>query len=256
MRLLIKFGYIGWLFTGYQTGNGERSVEDSILKVLRSNHLADTIHSAARTDRSVSALSNAFAIDTTERPSKVLGILNSSIHGMLFHSYAEVSDDFNPRYCDYKVYRYTLPDEEAGPFLKEALRKFRGNHDFTNFCKMDERNPVRTISSIQVRKKGGMITVDFKARSFLWNQIRTIMAYGVDNSYEVTGKDPFSLGSRYGRLLEPEPLILTEMVYEDVEFKPALSLSKIRQFKTRLRRSDIKNSILSNFSDLLEFKGK
>ena len=256
MRLLIKFGYIGWLFTGYQTGNGERSVEDTILKVLRSNKLAEMIHSAARTDRGVSALSNAFAIDTTDRPSKVLGILNSSIQGMLFHSYAEVPDDFNPRYCDYKVYRYVIPAEESGPYLKEALRKFRGRHDFSNFCKKDERNPVRAIRSIQVRRRGGMITVDFKARSFLWNQIRTIMAYGVDNSHEITEADPFSLDSRYGRLLEPESLILYEMVYENVEFETALSLSKIRQFKSCLRTYDIRNSILGNFAGILETKGK
>ncbi len=256
MRLLIQFGYIGWLFTGYQTGNGERSIEDSILKVLRVNNLAEAIHSAARTDRDVSAISNSFAVDTTEKPSKVLGILNSSIKGMIFHSFAEVPDDFNPRHCDYKVYRYTIPAQEAGPYLKESLKKFTGQHDFSNFCKKDERNPIRTIRSIRVRKKGGMITVDFKARSFLWNQIRTIMAYGVDHSHQISQGDPFSIDARYGRLLEPEPLILTEMVYENVEFKPALTLSKIRQFNSRLRQTEIMNSILGNFAELLECKGK
>lgn len=252
VRLLIKFGYIGWLYSGYQTGNGERSVEDTILKTLRKNNLAEMVHSAARTDRNVSAISNAFAIDTEELPSKVLGILNSSIDGMIFHSVAEVDVEYNPRHCDYKVYRYTLQEQEAGPYLKSVLMKFKGKHDFRHFCKMDERNPVRTINAIKVGKKNGVITVDFKARSFLWNQIRTILAYAVDKSFKEVSEDPFERDSRYGRLLDPEPLMLLEMIYKGVEFEPALSLSKIKQFQQVIMESRIKNSILSQFSSLLE----
>lgn len=256
MRLLIKFGYIGWLYTGYQAGNGERSVEDTILKALRKNGLSEMIHSAARTDRGVSAVSNAFAVDTDERPSKVLGILNSSIDGMIFHSYAEVPPDFNPRHCDYKVYKYTLPEGEAGPYLREALAKFRGTHDFRHFCKMDERNPVRTIRSLHAGKRNGMLMVDFKSRSFLWNQIRTIMAYAVEHSWVPIQPDPFERTSRYGKLLEPEPLVLMEMVYRGVEFNPILGFAKIGQFNSRIRDFSIRSSILGSFREVLENKSK
>lgn len=255
MRLLVKFGYIGWLYSGYQTGNGERSVEDTILKVLRQNNIADVIHSAARTDRGVSAISNAFAVDTEQKVSKVTGLLNSSINGMIFHSYAEVEENFNPRHCDYKIYRYTLPKEELGPYLKQALAGFRGKHDFRHFCKMDERNPIRTIRSIKIAAKNNLVTVDFKATSFLWNQIRTIMAYAVDHSYEPVTRDPFDRDSRYGRLLDPESLLLFEMVYKDVNFKPALSTSKIKQFQAKIRESRLRDSVLKSFSSNLE-KGK
>lgn len=256
MRLLIKFGYIGWLYTGYQSGNGERSVEDTILKILRKNALSEMIHSAARTDRGVSAVSNAFTVDTDERPSKVLGILNSSIDGMMFHSYAEVPPDFNARHCDYKVYRYTIPEGEAGPYLREVLGKFRGRHDFRHFCKMDERNPVRTIRSLQVRRRNGMIMADFKSRSFLWNQIRTIMAYGVEHSNEPVQEDPFERTSRYGKLLEPEPLVLMEMVYKDIDFIPALGFAKIGQFNSKIRDISVRSSILGSFRGVLENKSK
>lgn len=256
MRLLIKFGYIGWLYTGYQAGNGKRSIEDTILGVIRKNGLADMLHSAARTDRGVSAVSNAFAIDTDERASKVLGILNSSIDGMIFHTYAEVPDDFNPRHCDYKVYRYTLPENEAGPYIKQALGKFRGRHDFRHFCKMDERNPVRTIRAIRARKRNGMLMVDFKSRSFLWNQIRTIMAYAVDHSVEPLEEDPFERTSRYSRLLEPEPLVLMEMVYRDVLFNPSLGFAKIGQFNSKIRDFSIRNSVMRSFRDVLDSKSK
>lgn len=252
LRLLVKFGYIGWLYTGYQTGNGNRSVEDTILEVLRKKGISDGLHSAARTDRSVSAISNAIAIDTSERPSKVMGILNSSIPGMLFHSYAIVDDDFNPRHCDFKIYRYIIPEEEAGPYLRRSLALFRGRHDFSNFCKLDERNPVRTIRSIRVSRKEGMISVDFKSRSFLWNQIRTIMAYALDHSFSQDQEDPFSLKERYGRLLDPEALLLQEMVYDGVEFRQMLSLSKIRQFQRDMKKSRIRNRVLDSFGSAMQ----
>ncbi len=256
LRLLIKFGYVGWLYTGYQAGNGDRSVEDTILKTLRKNSLADMIHSAARTDRGVSATSNAFAVDTEERPSKVLGILNSSIDGMMFHSYAEVPHDFNPRHCEYKVYRYTIPEDEVGPYIRDSLGKFRGRHDFRHFCKMDERNPIRTIRALQVRRKNGMLMVDFKSRSFLWNQIRTIMAYAVEHSMEPSEEDPFERTSRYGKLLEPEPLVLLKMVYSDLEFTSGISLSKRRQFHEKIRSISVRSSIMSSFRDVMANENK
>lgn len=251
LRILIKFGYIGWNFTGYQTGNGNRSVEDAIIEVLRKTGISEMVHSAARTDRRVSAISNTIAIDTSERASKVLGILNSSIDDMIFHSYAIVPDDFNPRHCDYKTYRYFIPETEAGENLKAALSKFRGRHDFRNFCRMDERNPVRTIRSIRVRKTSGMVTVDFKSRSFLWNQIRTIMAYAVDHSHSLMQEDPFQVEKRYPRLLPPEQLVLLDMVYDGVEFSQLVSLSKKRQFTKLIRDFVIKDRILQSFNQLL-----
>lgn len=256
MRLLIKFGYLGWEYTGYQTGNGERSVEDTILKVLRQSDLAQSLHSAARTDRGVSAASSAFAIDTEERPSKVMGILNSSIHGMIFHSYAMVGDEFNPRHCDYKTYRYMARRNAVGPHLKRALAPFRGTHDFRNFCKMDERNPVRTIRSIRVTSRKEMIYVDFTARSFLWNQIRTIMAFVMDQSHNEMPEDPFSLTKRYPGIAPPEPLILLDIIYEGIEFRPQVSLSKKRAYGEELDRISLRNHIMRSFEGIMEESGK
>lgn len=251
LRLLIKFGYPGWEFTGYQTGNGKRSVEDTILEVMKRRGLSESLHSAARTDRGVSAVSNAFAVDTTERPSKVLGILNSSIDTMIFHSVASVPDDFNPRHCDYKIYQYLVRKDEVGPYFRESLKPFRGRHDFRNFCKMDERNPVRTIRSLRITKRSGMIYVDFKARSFLWNQIRTIMAYARDHSFSPSADDPFSITGRYPAIMDPEPLLLLDMVYPDVDFRPALSTSKKRSYREILDRFNLRNHVMGSFSGIM-----
>lgn len=250
MRILIKFGYFGWQFTGFQRGNGENSIEDSILKVLEKEKISGNIQCAARTDRGVSAVSNAFAVDTERKPSMVLGILNGKIPGMVFHSYANVDEGFNPRHCDFKTYRYIIRKDDAGPYLKQALRLFRGQHDFRNFCKMDERNPIRTIRSISVSSRGNRIFVDYTARSFLWNQIRSITAYALEQSHSKKQEDPFLLVEKYPKLTDPEGLILMDMVYEGVSFHDGISISKRKQLNGLFRQHYLRNDVMGNFAFL------
>ncbi len=252
LRLIIKYGYFGWQFTGFQRGNGNNSVEDSILRVLEKAGISDKIQSAARTDRNVSAISNAFAVDTVSKPTMVMGILNGKIPGMVFHSYAIVEDDFNPRHCDYKTYRYIIHKDQAGPYLRDALKPFRGKHDFRNFCKMDERNPIRTIRSISVNRKGDRIFIDYKARSFLWNQIRSITSYALEHSFSETQEDPFSLKEKYPKLMDPEGLILLDMVYEDIEFIEYIPVSKKKYLETLFQRENMRHEIMKNFMSLIK----
>ncbi len=250
MRLLIKFGYFGWQFTGFQRGNGVNSIEDCILSVLNREKISDNIQCAARTDRGVSAVSNAFVVDTDRKPSMVLGLLNGKIPDMAFHSYAMVNESFNPRHCDYKTYRYLIQKDEAGPFLRQALKPFRGQHDYRNFCRMDGRNPVRTIRSISIGSRGNRIYIDYKARSFLWNQIRSITAYALEQSFSEKQPDPFSLSEKYPRLMDPEGLILKDMVYEEIDFTEGISISKKKQFKSMLLQQKLRTDVMENFAFL------
>ncbi len=253
MRLFIKFGYLGWLFTGYQSSNGNSNVEDTILKVLRERKIADSLNSAARTDRNVSAIGNVIALNSEEKPEKILGILNSSIDGMIFHQHAEVAEDANPRHCDFKIYRYIIPgDTDIGPKFKPVLRSFVGTHDFSSFCRVDNRNTSRSIKSIVVKKARDAVYVDFVAGSFLWNQIRTIMAYAIDHSFDETLEDPFQLRERYPKLVRPEPLILIDIEYSGLSFKTYSSKSKNADFRSRLMEISMKNQVLSQFASQLK----
>lgn len=251
MHLLIKFGYLGWQFTGFQRGNGDNSIEDTILRVLMKSGISEEIHCGARTDRGVSAISNALTMETDKSPSMVMGILNGKISGMVFHSYSIVPEGFNPRHCDYKTYRYILRKEQVGPYIRKSLKPFRGQHDFRNFCKMDHRNPVRKIRSIAVGRTGDRVFIDYKARSFLWNQIRSITAYAVEHSFNEEQVDPFSLTEKYPGLLDPEGLLLIDMVYEGLQFKNEVSVSKKKQFNSLINRYDLRNEMVNSFSNLL-----
>ena len=223
MGLLIKFSYDGSRYSGFQRGNGENNVEGNILSVLKEQQIADDIHTAARTDKGVSAVSNAFCVITDQDPVKVLGILNARIPGMLFHSWSYVRDDFNPRHCDQKLYSYAVVT--PGKDLERSVMKFEGRHDFMSFCRKDQRNPVRTIDRIEVVRAEYGSQVLFYAKSFVWEQIRSIMGYVLKNPDPE--EDPYSTpGPR--SVAPPEPLILQDITYKGLKFTHSVSSSKKR----------------------------
>ena len=66
-RLLVGFSYDGSLFTGFQRGNGNRSVEDEIQNCMDQFSLGINLRCASRTDRNVSALNNFLTLDFSGR---------------------------------------------------------------------------------------------------------------------------------------------------------------------------------------------
>ncbi len=176
--LLLKFSYIGWMFESYSIQPGKKTVEGSIINVLKKFNISDKILSSSRTDRNVSALGNVIGIKTNQRPEKIAGILNSNLQGIYSHSYAIVEDDFNPRWAKKRWYRYFWPyNGENINEIREKSKYLIGEHDFSGFSRMDGRNPVRKIYEIDVKVENNMIVFDMIGESFLWNMVRRIVGY-------------------------------------------------------------------------------
>ena len=223
----IKFSYIGFMFSGFQRGNGENSVEDSIIRCLEKNSLPSEIHSAARTDRGVSAVGNVFSMESDESILKIMGILNSGIKNCVFHSYAGVEPGSNPRHNKMKQYRYFLPGIQESVLFDRFIAKFRDEHDFSGFCRRDHRNPVRTIKDIRTSWENGYGAVDFYGKSFVWNQIRSIVGFTLKNFNE-QDIDPFREGVKNSYIAPAENLVLMDITYEGIEFKRVMNRSKER----------------------------
>jgi tRNA pseudouridine38-40 synthase len=233
MGYAFKFAYEGTKFTGFQKGNGLRSVEDTVMGRLRSGGIDVTIRTAARTDRGVSALSNVMYLDSEEKPEKLAGIINSGGDDIMFHSYAMVGHDFRPRHCDMKVYRYVLPWEVAGrPHFIDIIKRFVGTHDFSHFSRTDGRNPVRSVEEIEFKKSGDIAYIDFYAQSFLWNQIRSMIAFADHFSLIDPSIDPFQIKDRFPNLAEPRHLILMDIFYSGINFIPL----RMRKFARKTRK--------------------
>lgn len=251
MHYLFKFGYDGRVFTGFQRGNGRRSVEDSIMEVLASFGISDGFRSAARTDRGVSAAGNAIKLESSMGPGDIAGILNSRLQDMFFHSCAEVDGNFRVRFSSMKHYRYIIHDEITDPGgFSSILMGFRGTHDFSLFSRNDERSPLRTVSDIKVSRDGSITVVDVYGPNFVWNQIREMIGFALYHSSTGSSiEDPFSVDERRWSLVDPEPLILMDTSYEGVEFRPCFNRGKKNAWGRKAADMRVHASILESIMD-------
>ena len=61
--------------------------------------------------------------------------------------------------------------------IKKGAKKLIGTHDFSTFRASDcsSKSPVRTINEIIISKSKNCIKLKFKSKSFLKNQVRSIV---------------------------------------------------------------------------------
>ena len=235
--VLLKFAYDGTKYYGYQRQPSVPTVEGKIIEVLKSSNIATTINSASRTDRGVSALGNVILVDSEDSPEKVIGILNSKLKHIYFHSYSE--RNLNPRHAKIRWYRYHLLDMGYDiDVLREAATLFEGEHDFKNFTKV-RSNTTLTIDSIEVTKNSDYFILDFFAQYYLWNLIRRIVgaitAYASGTHF---GQEIFSERRNFA-IAPPEPLILMDI---DYGFK-FTKIREPRRFKISMYREFSKSLI-------------
>ena len=181
-RIALKFAYDGSKFSGFQRQPGRLTVEGSLVRALER---VDAIksprecgyRSSSRTDSGVSSLGNVVSFRTRFEAGKVCSAVNSKMEDVWAYSAVAVPEDFNPRAARQRWYRYYLAKrgQDLG-LMRELASRFVGVHDFSSYAKLDRRNPMRKIDSIDVTEDHGLFyAVDFKAESFLWNMVRRIV---------------------------------------------------------------------------------
>lgn len=245
MYYFIKYGYDGTEFSGFQRGNGKNSVEDTLMNLLSKYKICNNIESAARTDKKVSAKGNVFLIQTDRNINDIMGILNAGIGNMFFYSYAPLENYINPRYNSMKIYSYILTEHDKIEDLMYRLSEFTGKHDFKNFCKLDARNTVRTIDRICYSTFGNFYVVNFYGKSFIWHQIRSIMAFALAGN-----TNPFSLRDKFTYLAPPEPLILRDIIYDGITFSDFDYMKHKRYLKRTSELIKIKYTLYEIFNDI------
>ena len=260
MRLALKIAYDGTLFHGYALQPGIKTVEGEIEEKLK--EMGAISHSrlsvASRTDKGVSSAGNVIAFDTQMAASSVVNALVHSLRGIWIIGFAEVNSDFNPRYAIKKKYRYYLYNDGIDIHaLKEAINLFVGEHDFTNFARLDGRNPVRKIEKAKV--SGTLILkIDFEGKSFLWNQVRRMVA-----AAEKVGRGKVSLedveqalakkSKRNFGIAPPENLLLI-----DVAYKKNLNFCIVKETEKFVaeivKKFDVKTAMLKDIRTLVNLR--
>jgi tRNA pseudouridine38-40 synthase len=199
-RLKLTVAYDGTAFAGWQSQTHRNTVQDELERGLHkiSGHRV-RVHGAGRTDAGVHAIAQCAHVDLPERKlssaawrNALNGVLPPTIR-ILTSRY--VPPDFHARFsAQGKTYCYriwigaVMPPLELDrawhvpsidvDLLTVAGRKFVGTHDFAGFAAnrgKKEDNTIRTIRSLQIRKRGSAVTIEITGDGFLYKMVRLMV---------------------------------------------------------------------------------
>ncbi|KAL6209383.1 hypothetical protein ACLB2K_020325 [Fragaria x ananassa] len=263
----LKVMYFGRRFYGFAAeAQMDPTVESEIFKALEKTRLLigdkkDSHYSrCGRTDKGVSAVGQVIALylrsnlkeacENSEDPSKMIfqeqyegeidyvRVLNRALpDDIRVFGWCPVPLGFSARFsCLSREYYYLFWGENLNFLAMEtAGRKFVGEHDFRNFCKMDARNVhiyMRKITSFaispcDVRFEGNRLwAFKIKGSAFLWHQVRCMVAIllligqgheSPDVIDALLDTDKILRKPQYG--MAPEvPLVLQSCEFEGLKF--------------------------------------
>ncbi len=244
MRIALGVEYDGSRFCGWQTQPQCCSVQDALERALAkvADEPVATV-SAGRTDAGVHALAQVVHFDThAERPETawVRGV-NALLPAACAVNWSrQVADGFHARYSAVaRCYRYLLLNHPVRPAadqsrvgwfhapldletMQHAARLLIGEHDFSAFrsAECQARTPVRTLTRLDIARRGDHLAFDFCANAFLHHMVRNIVGCLV---YVGKGKYPPEwLGeilagrdrSRAAPTFDAAGLYLSQVVYD------------------------------------------
>jgi tRNA pseudouridine38-40 synthase len=229
-KVALKVAYIGTDFHGFQRQPDLKTVEGELIDALKNANLIDNPKDsgyaiAGRTDRGVHALGNVISFRTPEEViiNQINDFLPKSIRIL---AKAGVRFGFKPRFAKRRHYRYTVVNKDHLDLdkIKEASKIFEGTHNFSNFSKRSERNPVRTVDNIEIKVKDNLLIIDVIGESFLWNMVRkiaTVLFLVGNDELSIEKLQTFFDLSTTAAItpMPPEGLILMDTIYEGVVFK-------------------------------------
>jgi tRNA pseudouridine38-40 synthase len=198
VRYRARVEYDGTDFAGFQAQRpGTRTVQGELEAALA--RLGDgkrrRVDGAGRTDAGVHATGQVIAFTYTGRLSAAE--LEAALNGLLPPDVAvrdvrRVPSGFHPRHAArYREYRYTVWNGPPSPLRERTAlgvrtpldtaamarvgSAFVGRHDFSAFGSAD-RQPVRTVHAVRVRREGRLVTIDVRADAFLRGMVRRMVA--------------------------------------------------------------------------------
>ena len=201
MKYLLKIEYEGTNFVGWQYQKNGVSIQEALqnifLKLLKEKIV---INGSGRTDAGVHALEQSAHIETKkEILDKIRFINTANFYLKKFPisllSIKKVENKFHARYsAKQRIYKYLILNRNSfSPLnknrvwfikkkldislIKKALKILEGTHDFSTFrsSSCQAKSPIRTIDSIKLKKVGEIIVIVFASKSFLQQQVRSMV---------------------------------------------------------------------------------
>ncbi|MEX4006529.1 tRNA pseudouridine(38-40) synthase TruA [Neoaquamicrobium sediminum] len=245
-RYRLDIEYDGRAYAGWQRQADLATVQEAIeTAILGFCGQTVTIRGAGRTDAGVHATGQVVHVDLDREwdADKVQGALNAHLtmagEAVAVLAAARVADDFDARFsATARHYLYVILNRRAPAALMRgnvwhvprlldadamhtAAQRLLGKHDFTTFrsVQCQSASPVKTLDRLDVSRDGDLIEVRASARSFLHNQVRSMVG-----SLKKVGEGGWSADdleaalkaadrARCGQVAPPDGLYLTRVDY-------------------------------------------
>tara|TARA_B110000014_G_C20070942_1_gene558532 strand:+ start:186 stop:923 length:738 start_codon:yes stop_codon:yes gene_type:complete len=199
-RYKIKIEYDGTDFVGWQFQKNGLSIQEVLQKALfRLSNEKVIVMGAGRTDAGVHALEQTAHFDLKKKIEikKFLPSLNHHIgrKPITILNIAKTTKDFHSRFSAKKrTYQYVIINRQSPLALyknkawhirkklnlktmKKGMKLLLGTHNFSTFrsSSCSAKSPVKTMKNISVKQNKDKIIIKFISKSFLQNQVRSMV---------------------------------------------------------------------------------
>jgi len=201
-RYRLDIEYDGTPYAGWQRQAGQHSVQAALEQaILAFSGQTISLRGAGRTDSGVHATGQVAHLDLDRDwpDDTVRDAINAHLRlaaeTVAVTAAARVADDFDARFsATRRHYLFRILNRRAQPALEknrawwvptkldaeamhEAAQQLVGRHDFTTFrsSQCQASSPLRTLDRLDVTRSRDLIEVRTSARSFLHNQVRSLV---------------------------------------------------------------------------------
>lgn len=199
-RLLIE--YDGTPYKGFQRQNNGHTVQGALERAIkRFTGEEVTLQAAGRTDTGVHATGQVAHVDLARdwTPFRVFEATNALLvdagESAFLLSVDSVPDDFHARFsATRRHYLYRIINRRTPLALErnrawlvrkgtldadtmhDAAQVLVGHHDFTTFraTQCQSRSPLKTLDGLNVARRGNLIEITTRSRSYLHSQVRSM----------------------------------------------------------------------------------
>ena len=199
-RYKIKIEYEGTPFVGWQFQKNGQSVQEVLQKaIFNFSEEKVVVTGAGRTDSGVHALAQVAHFDLKKKVKKksLLPAINQNIGNkpVTVLKINKANKKFHARFdAKKRTYQYIIINRQSPLTLqknkawhirkkldihamKNGARLLLGTHDFSTFraSSCGAKSPIKTMENISVKKNKDKITLQFTSKSFLQQQVRSMV---------------------------------------------------------------------------------
>ncbi len=204
MRIALGIEYNGAAFTGWQTQQGQYTIQSEVERAL--SRVADhpvAIVCAGRTDKGVHAVGQVIHFDSDAPRNEHAWVFggNANLPKDVSVTWARaMPEDFHARFsARRRRYRYVIFNRRVRPSflggrvswehrlldvatMQSAAATFLGEHDFSAFraSECQSKSTLREVFSLDVQRKGELVLIDIEANAFLHHMVRNISGVLMD----------------------------------------------------------------------------